>query len=135
MKRFIPALALPFISTSLAWAGFVQPQVVTVDEVAMMAQGDQWTARNSSSDLEYIGCGVRYFDDGAGGVTTFGFCQARDAAGLEGMCVTERTDLVNAMASTSAFAFITFNWNVDGECTRIGNSTQSLYLPAFKTKN
>ena len=42
------------------------------------------------------------------------------------------------MKGTSAYAFITFSWEDDGfgggECTRVGFSTQSFYLPAKSYK-
>jgi len=47
-------------------------------------------------------------------------------------CSTFDPDLLDAMKSVSDFSFITFSWNVAGECTRIGFSTQSFYLPNFK---
>ncbi|NNL94384.1 MAG: hypothetical protein HKO64_02050 [Xanthomonadales bacterium] len=122
------------LTASLAVAGLTQPQVVDVDLTALFAQGDQWTARTASNDTEFIGCGVRKFDDGAGGATAFGFCQAEDADGERAFCNTANEDLLDAMEATSSFAYITFNWNEDGECTRIGNSTQSFYLPNLKTK-
>jgi hypothetical protein len=127
-------MALLALFASTAFAGYTQPQVVEVDPTAMFAHGDQWTARASDNDLEHIGCGIRKFDDGAGGAVSLGFCQAGDAAGVDGFCSTENAVLLEAMESTSAFAYITFNWNADGLCTRIGNSTQSFYLPEFKTK-
>jgi hypothetical protein len=126
-------MALLALFASTAFAGYTQPQVVEIDP-AGFAHGDQWTARASDNDLEHIGCGIRKFDDGAGGAISFGFCQARDAAGVDGFCSTENAALLEAMESTSAFAYITFNWNADGQCTRIGNSTQSFYLPGLKTK-
>ena len=38
-------------------------------------------------------------------------------------------ELVITMAATADFSFITFNWDENDECTRIGFSTQSFYLP------
>ena len=38
------------------------------------------------------------------------------------------------ISDTEVFSFVTFSWNEDGECTRIGNSTQSFYIPEFKDK-
>ena len=80
----------------------------------------------------------RTFDDGMGGSFVFGFCQAEDAEGNNITCFTDNPVLIDAMRSTSDFAFITFNWRDDGlggaECIRVGHSTQSFYLPNFKTK-
>lgn len=90
---------------------------------------DMVTARFSDNDVEFIGCGIRTFDDGAGGTFTFGFCQATDSAGVNGFCQSTNTDLLLAMAATADFSFITFGWDAVGDCTRIGFSTQSFYLP------
>lgn len=87
------------------------------------------TARFSDNYGEFIGCGVRVFEDGASSAFEFGFCQAEDADGERGFCNTQNAALLQAMKSTSDFSFTTFSWNADGECTRIGFSTQSFYIP------
>ena len=133
-SRQILILIFLALFSSMAIAGKTLPVDVNVDLTDLFAEGDQWTARTSPGDLEFIGCGVRNFDDGVGGVTAFGFCQAEDADGDRAFCNTANEDLLDAMEATSAFAYITFSWNLDGECIRIGNSTQSFYLPEFKTK-
>ena len=117
----------------VAYAGFTQPAPVDVDLVNMMASGDQWTARTADNDVDLIGCGIRVFSDGMGGTFQFGFCQATDSAGESGFCSTQDAGLLDAMKATSAFAFITFSWDANDECTRIGFSTQSFYLPNFAT--
>ena len=127
--------AILAIFSSIVVAGLVQPQVVLIDEANMFAQGDMWTARTADNDNEFIGCGTRVLDDG-GGPFLFGFCQAEDANEVQIVCFTVNSDLLDAMKSTSDFAFITFSWKDDGgggfECIRIGFSTQSFYLPNFK---
>ena len=55
------------MSASLAFAGFTQAVPVNVDLTTLFAEGDQWTARLAPNETEFIGCGVRKFDDGAGG--------------------------------------------------------------------
>ena len=127
--------------SGLVFAGYLQPAPVLVafnPDGSGDAQGDMVTARFSDSALELIGCGVRYFDDGAGGSTEFGFCQARmddgSEEGLRGFCNTTNSGLLDAMKATSDFSFVTFSWNAQSECTRIGFSTQSFYLPEFAKK-
>ena len=117
------------LSSSLAYGGAVQPAPVSVDEANMTAIGGMVSARFSDNDVEFIGCGVRYFDDGLGGVFGFAFCQATDSAGVAGFCSTTNLALMEAIHAIADFSFITFSWNAVGECTRIGNSTQSFYLP------
>ena len=133
-KRCLLSVAGLTLMAGLASAGFVQPVPVTVDLVNMTALGDQWTARSADNDLDFIGCGIRNFDDGVNAFA-FGFCQAGDSDGNEITCFTQNANLLQTMGATSDFAFITFNWQDDGgggaECTRIGFSTQSFYLPDF----
>ena len=133
IRNLLSIAALMLIAGG-AYAGLTLPAPVLIDLDLMIAQGDQATARNSKNDVELIGCGIRVFDDGMGGSFSFGFCQATDSDGVEGFCSTQRADMLDAMKATSAFAFITFGWDANGECTRIGYSTQSFYLPNFTTK-
>lgn len=117
----------------VAYAGLVQPAPVDVDLTNFFAQGDQFTARQSAGDTQFIGCGSRTFDDGLGSSFKFGFCQAEDADGDSVTCFTQNPVLLDAMRSTSDYAYITFSWRDDGaggaECIRVGHSTQSFYLP------
>lgn len=125
-KIMTAGVAAAFMSTA-AIAGFKQPAPVDVDLVNRFAQGDMVSAQQAKDDVTYIGCGIRKIDTGAGIVST-GFCQARDADEEQFTCFTQDPELLEATASTGDFSFITFAWNEDGECTRIGLSTQSFYL-------
>ena len=115
--------------TTVAVAGLTQPAPVDVDLVNMSASGDQVTARYSRNDVEYIGCGIRKFDDGAGSAISFGFCQAQDEDEEQFTCFTQNADLLDAISSSGEFGFITFAWDANDECTQIGFSNQSFYLP------
>lgn len=132
-KIVLAGLATALLS-SVAFAGFVQPAPVIVDTTARTATGDQVTARYSKNDVEFIGCGMRTTRTGAG-IFTFGFCQATDAAGTNILCSTEDAELLDAISSSAAFSFITFSWNAADECTRIGFSNQSFYLPSKLDSN
>lgn len=131
-KHILSATILTLVA-SFAFAGLVQPAPVDVDLDNSFAQGDQLTARTSTGDTEFIGCGTRVFDDGMGNSFVFGFCQASDADGDEITCFTQSPALLDAMKAIDSYAFITFNWDDDGfggaECIRVGFSTQSFYLP------
>jgi len=131
--RHILAVSALTIMASVAYAGLTQPAPVDVDLVNFLAQGDQFTARTSAGDTEFIGCGSRTTDDGLGFTFRFGFCAAEDADGDNITCFTLNPVLIDAMRSTSDYAFITFSWQDDGaggaECIRVGHSTQSFYLP------
>ena len=95
----------------------------------MFAQGDQWTARNSDNSGDLIGCGIRNLDDGMGGSFSFGFCQATDSDGDAITCTSFNEDLFDTIKANNSYSFITFGWDANDECTRIGFSTQSFYLP------
>jgi hypothetical protein len=134
IKSIIIATAV-FILSNSAFAGLTQPAPVDIDLVNRIASGDMVTARFSDNPDEFIGCGSRRIGTGVGAIS-FAFCQARLAPGVDGLafCNTLDEELVKAINSIADFSFVTFSWNVDGECTRIGNSTQSFYLPNFKLK-
>ncbi|WP_428410031.1 hypothetical protein [Hyphococcus sp.] len=125
-KILAAGISVAFMSTA-AIAGFKQPAPVDVDLVNRVALGDMVSAQQAKDDVTFIGCGIRKFDTGAGVVST-GFCQAGDADEEQFTCFTDNPELLDAMSSTADFSFITFAWNEDGECTRIGFSTQSFYL-------
>lgn len=129
MKLKLIAVTVLTLFSSMTLAGLVQPVPVEVDLDINSAFGNMVTARFSTNDVELIGCGVRYIDDGAGGVFTFGFCQATDADGETLFCATTDNPLIEAIQSISAFSFISFAADEAGDCTRIGNSSQSFYIP------
>ena len=119
--------------SSAVFAGLVQPAPVTItvspDDSSTSASGDMITARFSDNEVENIGCGVRVIENEFGGFQ-FGFCQAIDSDETSVFCSTQNADLLEAMKAVSAYSFITFSFdNVSGECTRIGFSSQSLYIP------
>ena len=116
--------------SATAYAGQVQPAIIDVDLTTNFAGGDMVTTRYSKFENTFIGCGIRKFDDGAGGATAFGFCQAEDRDGEEAFCNTANAALLDAISSSADYGYITFSWNAEtGECTRIGFSNQSFYLP------
>ena len=93
------------------------------------AAGSMTTARFSKNKVEYIGCGLRRFDDGVGGVVVFRFCQASTEDEVLGLCESEHAALLASIGDQDDFSFITFSWNAAGICQTIGNSTQSFYIP------
>jgi len=130
MKIKTMLLACMFAFTSVLYAGVAQSTDVEVDLENRFALGVTTTARASADDNQLIGCGTRTSDDGLGNTFRFGFCQATDAAGVNQVCFTQSPELLDEMRASSDFTFVTFNWNDNDECTRVGFSTQSFYLPA-----
>ena len=131
LKQWI-AVGVLALGSSATLAGLVSDVPVTVTlnaDGSGNANGSMVTARFSKNDVEFIGCGVRRIDDGAGGVVLFAFCQAADAANVQGFCSTENPNLIASIGDQDDFSFITFSWNAAGECRSIGISTQSFYSP------
>ena len=136
MSKFTTALVTLLGATlfsSQAFAGTAQPAPVTIDLENFFATGDQVTARTTKKDdLTYIGCGTRNIEDGAGGLFSWAFCQARDADEQQVTCFTFNPDLVKTVNAINDASFITFSWTEDEggslTCNRMGFSTQSFYL-------
>lgn len=132
MRNQLLTIGILALSSSIAMAGRVQPApvVVTVNaDGSGQANGNMATARLSANDVEFIGCGVRKGDNGAGGANVNGFCQASDAAGVTAYCFTTNAELLDGFENVADYSFITFSWNADGTCRTIGVSTQSFYIP------
>ncbi|WP_428410029.1 hypothetical protein [Hyphococcus sp.] len=128
-KILTTGLAAAFFSTA-AIAGMVQPLPVDVDLTTSFAHGDMLSARYAPNKNEFIGCGVRKFDDGMGGAIAFGFCQAEDADGERAFCNTDNEDLLDAIEASADYGYISFSWDEKTqECRRIGFSNQSFYVP------
>lgn len=121
--------------SSIAVAGLliVTPVDVTLNgDGSGGATGNMAAARLSDNDVEYMGCGTRNVDTGGGVLFQFAFCQAGDAAEEEIFCSTQNTELVAAVRAVADYSFVIFNVNTLGECTSIGFSTQSFYIPGKK---
>ncbi len=112
--RHLISTTVLMLLAAFAYAGLVQPAPVEVDLDNMFAFGDQFTARTSAGDTQFIGCGTRSIDDGTGNPFRFGFCQASDADGDEVTCFTENANLLDEMRANNDYAFITFGWQDDG---------------------
>lgn len=130
-KGLIFALGVALLSAT-AYAGTTQPAPVTVDLENMFASGDLVTARTTKGKATFIGCGTRNFEGLDGGLTSWAFCQARDAEEVSVTCFTFNPELVKTVREINDSSFVTFSWTDDGQgsltCTRMGFSTQSFYL-------
>lgn len=118
--------------SALAVAGYTQPAPVTVTinaDGSGDAAGDMLTARHAESDIVDIGCGIRVFTDLGPEPYQYGFCQARDENGARAFCTSLDSRILDVMKATADYSYVTFSWNSAGECTYIGFSTQSFYLP------
>lgn len=130
-KKQLIATGALVLTSSAALAGLatITPVSVTLNpDASGSALGSMSAARFSKNEVEYIGCGVRRIDTGAG-VVVFGFCQASNAAGVTGFCSSEDSALIASIGELADYSFITFSWNAAGVCRSIGSSTQSFYIP------
>ena len=130
--RFLTALISALLISYPAMAGQINTVRVTVTPNADgsgSAGGTLSAARNSLNRVEFIGCGFRMYNNATGGITRWGFCQATNSAGVNGFCMIENNDLLNAISGISDYSYVDFNWNAAGTCTRIAFSSQSFYLP------
>jgi hypothetical protein len=135
MKKLGLGLAFALMA-STAYAGLTQPAEVDVDLVNGTALGDQVSARYTADATQFIGCGTRRRLLAGGGYFDNGFCQAEDAAGEQITCFTTDAGLLEAIQSSGDYGFITFSWDVaTSDCTRIGFSNQSFYLPKKLDRN
>lgn len=132
--RNLLSMAVMMLLATVAYAGYQQPAPVMVDLVTMHAQGDQNTARTAADDVSFIGCGVRLYDDGVNPPSAWGFCQAGDSEENQITCFTQSSILLSIMGAVSDYSYITFNWDENEQCTFIGYSTQSFYLPNVTAK-
>lgn len=123
------------MSTSVS-AGLTQPAEVEIDNETRFAQGDMNTARRSKNEFAFIGCGVRVISVSETEIINFGFCQAGvgEAEDERITCFTQNAELLDGIKSIADYSYVTFSWDENGDCTRIGNSTQSFYLPKVKVK-
>lgn len=128
VKYLTGFIAMLLVSTSV-YAGMVNPQAVEVDLVDRSAKGDMSTARFSDNEIEYIGCGTTVFLNPDGSTYKFGFCQAKTADDVVGFCNSDNEGMVDQMGGASDYSYVSFNWDVDGLCTRVKFSTQSFYIP------
>lgn len=134
-RTFAAICAASSLVAASAFAGYTAPVEVDVDLTTRLAQGDMVTARYNIAEKVYIGCGLRRTLTTAGTIVSTGFCQAQDSAGEQFTCSTDNGDLLSTIAAMTDASFVTFSWNTDGTCRRIGFSNQSFYLPKGLDRN
>lgn len=134
MKIKTLCISAIFAATSgIAFAGKYTEAPVTIDMEEMLASGSMTAARFSKNKEELIGCGSRTFTFEDGSTFNWGFCQASLSDEEENaFCFTEDVNLITQINSASDYSYLTFRWNEEGNCTYVGHSTQSFYIPNKK---
>ena len=128
MKARFLFTAILALVTSAALAGEYRPAPVVVDLDLREASGDLWSARFSKGDVEFIGCGVRAIDDGAGGAFLYALCEGKDSDGNRAVCFALNPGLVEAVLGLGDFGFLTFAWDASFQCTDIKTIQASFNL-------
>lgn len=140
------AVVVSALMPSTLYAGAAATGEVSIEfytEDTGEAFGNMWLARSSKNDVEIIGCSFKGELDGQGGSLKWGWCRARNASGVEVLCLTDDENLLDALQAISPFSWVRFLFKnaiqEDGvwyaDCTRFDISTQSLHLPEFVTKS
>jgi hypothetical protein len=135
LKHLLTITLLPLFS-SIALAGvawtpadpFGTVEVIFNPDGSGSGSGVMSMARFSDNDVEVLGCGARFDDDGF----IWGFCQAIDTDGVQIVCTTFNPHLVDAIRGINSFSFIRFLVDENAECTLIRFSTQSFQITEFK---
>lgn len=133
IKSLLGAGVLGLVSAAaFAGAGFNIPVQVTINpDGSGTGSGDMLAARTSANDVEGIGCGLRTFKTGL----DYGWCQAADAEGNYVACFIWKANLKEVIMGLAPNTYVRFDFDEDGECTRIDFSTQSLFLPSNVSGN
>ncbi len=130
MKKLLIS-AIMAVASFASSAGVVQPANVVIDTDNRSAQGDMVTARFSDNENELIGCGQRTLLTG-GEPISWAFCQARTTEDDLIICFTQDENLLKQMRTINSYSFVTFRWDENGDCSYVGFSTQSMYIPNQK---
>ena len=133
-RKWLAVLGLSLLTTA-GFAGLSEVIQVEIDlqpDGSGSAFGAMPAARFSDNDVEFIGCGTRNISVPGSPLFQFAFCQAGDADGNQVFCSTTNPDLVKAVDAISDSSFLTFSFDTNAECFRIGVSTQSLHLRGTK---
>lgn len=123
------AAAAMALSAGVALGGTVvgAPVKIVDDETgAGTVTGSMHSARNSANTVEYIAC---FLQANSGMQVPFGYCTARNAAGVYRTCALE-TGMIEAVKSIAAYSYIRFTYDDEGTCTSLQVSQSSIYLPA-----
>jgi hypothetical protein len=114
------AFAGALVTSSVTLAGLKRaPQVDIVDN-ARLASGGLGAARNSSDNIQFIGC---YYYRNAG------VCYAGDSSGLSRSCGTSDEALLAIIRSIDSNSMLTFEWDASGHCVDIQVDKSSSNAP------
>jgi hypothetical protein len=127
LKQLVVGTVLVLVG-GIAAGGVYTPAPLTIDMDNQVATGDMYSARLSGNPDAFIGCGVRAIRD-----YSWAFCQAALGPSDDQYinCFTDNPAHLATIGAMDDFSYVSFRWDGDGNCTFVGNSTQSFYLPEF----
>jgi len=118
-------LAMPFLGKE-ATAGLKSSVPVGVNLSAGHAWGAMGAARNTSNNVEYIGCGVETsWSSGLFNLAPLVTCSGRSAGGTSFMCTSIDPKILAAVRGLTGDANLDLEWDSSGECVSIGVSIYS----------
>ncbi|ADO69824.1 uncharacterized protein STAUR_2020 [Stigmatella aurantiaca DW4/3-1] len=112
-------------AATAAWAGQRVTYLVGVDTSAREAYGAIGAAHNSDDPIQFIGCSVYTFANGA----PFMYCGARNESGSIGACQSSDPIFLDAARNVKESSYIYFTWDDLGKCTYVLVNNSSYYVP------
>ena len=104
----------------IARAGLLYDTPVTINYTYSQAYGSIGSARNSTDQIQYLGCEAK---------VGYADCIAEDASGNWVMCSTTDPAMIAIAAGTNGDSEINFIWNGNGQCTNLWVANFSHYPP------
>ncbi len=116
--------------SALGGSGVSAPVTILDDDTgAGFASGNTLGVRNSANNVEYISCFLWGLPASPPNPLAGGYCHARNAAGLSRVCLL-KDGMIEAAKSITAYSYIRFWYDQDGNCTMLTVESGSQHLPA-----
>ena len=137
LKKTAAAFAMLLIGSSVYAGEYYNAdlQIELNENGSGRAMGNLQAVRSSEDTVANIGCGFRVSapsplqdEISADDVFNYAFCRANNEEGVSIFCFTELPALIEPLKAMSAKSWIMFEFDEDGNCTKIGASNQSIYL-------
>lgn len=127
-KKAALSLVIFFLASSV-YAGMYYDadlEITLNEDGSGMAVGNLQAVRSSDDPEANIGCGFRV-EKSEDDVVYWAFCQANNEEGVTVFCSTVSPELIEPLKLMSGKSWIVFNFDANGDCTKIGASNQSMY--------
>ncbi len=127
MKKpvFVAVCAAVGLAATAAWAGTKVSALVYVEPTSRYAYGSLGSARNSADTVQYIGCYISAYSNGAEYVG----CFARNAANTYVSCSSSVPQIINAVRALGGDGYLYFDYDASGACTSVDVRQVSYFVP------